>query len=89
MALKAGGRLELALASLAAQRAGIGFQLTFVDSGFDKVGRGLFDPEYMNALFQYGVAQGRQANRFHNGLPMAGRSLPAMSGGPEQPSTPK
>ncbi len=89
VALKAGGRLELALAYLAAQRAGIGFQLTFVDSGFDKVGRGLFDPEYMSALFQYGVAQGRQANRFHNGLPMAGRSLPAMSGGPEQPSTPK
>jgi hypothetical protein len=91
VALKTGARLELALAYLAAQRAGIGFHLAFVDPGFDRVGRGLFDPEYMNALFQYGIAQGRQDSRFHNGLPLAGRPLPAMSGGPsgEQAPTPK
>ena len=81
VALKTGARLQLALAYLAAQRAGIAFNLAFVDPAFDRVGHGLFDPEYMNALFQYGAEQGRRPTRFHNGLPLAGRPHPALSGG--------
>jgi hypothetical protein len=87
LALKTGGRLELLLAGLAAQRAGIGFNLTYVDSDFDQVGRGLFDPTYMNALYDYGVAQARAENRFHAGLQSAGN--PTASGGPSVESAPK
>ena len=50
IALKAGGRLELALAGLAARRAGIGFNVTYVGDYFGQVCRGLFDPKYMTAL---------------------------------------
>src|SRR5262249_16817855 len=64
IALKAGGRLQLALAGLAAQKAGIPFNVTYVDEGFDQVGRGLFDPKYMNALYDYGLAQGPRRKPF-------------------------
>jgi hypothetical protein len=89
LALKTGGRLELALASLAAQRAGIGFNLTYVDNGFDQVARGLFDPAYMNALYDYGVAQARGENRFHTGLKAAGNRAPAASEGAAGEPAPK
>jgi hypothetical protein len=87
LALKTGGRLELVLAGLAAQRAGIGFNLTYVDSDFEQIGRGLFDPTYMNALYEYGVAQARAENRFHSGVLPAGN--PTASGGPSVESAPK
>ena len=69
IALKAGGRLQLALAGIAAQKAGIPFQLTYVDEGFPQIGRGLFDPKYMNALYDYGLAEGRSDTRFHKSPP--------------------
>jgi hypothetical protein len=69
MALKTGARIELALAQSAAQHAGIGFHLTFVDSSFEQVSRGLFDQAYMNALYALGATQGRKNDRFVNGLP--------------------
>jgi hypothetical protein len=78
IALKAGGRLQLGLAGLAAQKAGIPFSVTYVDEGFDQVGRGIFDPKYMNALYDYGLAQGRSDNRFRKGPP----ALPAASASP-------
>jgi hypothetical protein len=84
LALKAGGRLQIALAGLAAQKAGIGFNVTFIDDTFTQVGRGLFDPKYMNALYDFGLAQGRGNNRFHHGLalpsaPQAPASLPSST----------
>ena len=64
LALKAGGRLQLALAAVAAQRANIALNLTSVPDSFDQVGRGLFDPKYMNALYDLGVSRGRSESRF-------------------------
>jgi patatin-like phospholipase len=87
LALKAGGRLQIALAGIAAQKAGIGFKLTYVTDSFDQVGRGLFDPKYMNALYDFGVAQGRREDRFEKGLPVAPPATPA--GGPAAPTAPK
>ena len=81
LALKAGGRLQLALAGLAAEKAGIPFNLTYVDEGFDQVGRGIFDPKYMNALYDYGLAQGRSDNRFRKGPPAATSASPTVSSG--------
>jgi Patatin-like phospholipase len=82
VALKAGGRLEIALASLAARRAGIGFNVTYVGDDFDQVGRGLFDPKYMTALYDYGYAKGRADDRFRNPLSLPRSESPTASGGP-------
>jgi predicted acylesterase/phospholipase RssA len=86
LALKAGGRLQLALASLAAKRAGIAFNVTYVGDSFDQVGRGLFDPKYMNALYDYGFAQGREDNRFHNPLSVSAAARPTASEAPAEPT---
>jgi len=87
IALAAGGRLQLALASLAAKRTGIPFNLTYVGDNFEQVGRGLFDPKYMSALYDYGFARGRGDSRFQNAQspspsPPEGGS-PTASGGPK------
>ena len=76
------------MASLAARQSGIGLNLTYVDDGFDQVGRGLFDPKYMNALYDYGMAQGRSKSRFRNGL-MPGRASPTASSGSSGDAAPK
>lgn len=89
IALKAGGRLQLALAGLAAQKAGIPFNVTYVDDGFDQVGRGIFDPKYMNALYDYGLAQGRSDNRFRKGPPAATATSPTASSGAPNQAGPK
>jgi len=70
LALKAGGRLQLALAAVAAQRAGIDLNMTAVPDSFDQVGRGLFDPKYMNALYDLGVSRGRSDSRFPKDMMM-------------------
>ena len=89
IALKAGGRLQLALAGLAAQKAGIPFNVTYVDEGFDQVGRGLFDPKYMNALYDYGLAQGRSDNRFRAGPPVPTPAVPTANSGAANEPIPK
>jgi len=89
VALTAGGRLQLALAGIAAQKAGIGFNLTYVADSFDQVGRGLFDPKYMNALYDFGFAEGRGDNRFHQGLPMPAPPSPAVHAGTTGETAPK
>ena len=90
IALKAGGRLQLGLAGLAAQKAGIPFNVTYVDEGFDQVGRGIFDPKYMNALYDYGLAQGRSDNRFHKGPPAPAAAVsPTASSGAASDIVPK
>jgi hypothetical protein len=89
LALKAGGRLQLALAAVAAQRAGIPLNLTSVPDTFDQVGRGLFDPKYMNALYDLGVSRGRSDHRFPKDLMMPAPpapSAPAQSAAPSQPA---
>ena len=89
IALKAGGRLQLALAGVAAQKAGIPFEVTYVDDGFAQVGRGLFDPKYMKALYDYGLAQGRGENRFRKDPPASGPALPTASTGTPNDTVPK
>jgi len=87
LALKAGGRLQIALAGVAAQKAGIGFNVTYVEDTFTQVGRGLFDPKYMNALYDFGLAQGRGDNRFHQGLATPSSLAPAPSPSPSRSPT--
>lgn len=89
IALKAGGRLQLGLAGLAAQKAGIPFEVTYVDEGFAQVGRGLFDPKYMNALYDYGLTQGRSETRFHKAPPAAAPASPTASTGASGDTVPK
>ena len=89
LALKAGGRLQLALAGLAAQKAGIGFHVTYVAEAFDQVGRGLFDPKYMNALYDFGFAKGHSDDRFDKGPPMPAPPSPAVSAGTTGETAPK
>jgi hypothetical protein len=86
VALQAGGRLELALATLAAKQSGVSLNVTYVDDSFTQVGRGLFDPKYMNALYDYGVARGSSNDRFRNASPM---HVPAASGGASSEATSK
>jgi Patatin-like phospholipase len=89
IALKAGGRLQLALAGIAAQKANIPLNFTYVDEGFEQVGRGLFDPKYMNALYDYGLAQGGSDGRFRKGPPTPGPASPTASSGPAGEAMPK
>jgi hypothetical protein len=89
IALKAGGRLQLALAGVAAQKADIPLNVTYVDEGFAQVGRGLFDPKYMNALYDYGLAQGRGEDRFHKGPPTPTAASPTASSGAAPDTMPK
>jgi Patatin-like phospholipase len=81
LALKAGGRLQLVLASMAAKQAGIPFNLAYVDDAFAPIGQGLFDPAYMKALYDNGVEQARSENRFHSGPPTPALPSPTASGG--------
>ena len=89
IALKAGGRLQLGLAGLAAQKASIPFEVTYVDDGFAQVGRGLFDPKYMNALYEYGLTQGRSETRFRKGPPAETPASPTASTGASGDTVPK
>jgi hypothetical protein len=89
IALKAGGRLQIALAGVAAQKAGIPLEVTYVDDGFAQVGRGLFDPKYMNALYDYGLVQGRGETRFHKGPPASTPASPTASTGAPSDTVPK
>src|SRR5690242_912553 len=89
IALKAGGRLQLALAGVAAQKAGIPLNLTYVDDSFAQVGRGLFDPKYMNALYDYGLARGRIDDRFQKAPPTPEPPAPTASSGPGDQAMPK
>jgi hypothetical protein len=50
------------------------------------VGRGLFDPKYMNALYDYGLAQGRGESRFRKGPPAPS---PTASTGAPSDTVPK
>jgi hypothetical protein len=61
LALKMGARMDLVLFFNAARRDGVDFNLAHVDSGFTMEARGAFDSNYMTALFERGLEQGRKA----------------------------
>jgi len=78
IALKAGGRLQIALATNGGPK-GQGLRSIRDLCGRrlrSSVGRGLFDPKYMNALYDYGLAQGRSDARFRKGPPAPGPVSP-------------
>jgi len=54
-----------------------------------EVGRGLFDPKYMNALYEYGLTQGRSETRFRKGPPAATPASPTASTGASGDTVPK
>jgi hypothetical protein len=59
MAVKIDTRLMLDRAYLLAKRSGIPFNVASIPPEFSAPSRGAFDPDYMRALFQVGVEQGK------------------------------
>ena len=62
VSLKLDARTELFLLAQAARRDGIDLKVALVESDFDQPERGVFDPQYMQALFERGVARGLQTD---------------------------
>jgi hypothetical protein len=64
VALRAGLRVELLLTLAAAQRLGITVNVSQIDPAFEHPSRGAFDPDYMQALYQFGVEQAKAGKAF-------------------------
>lgn len=64
VALTAALRTEAMLILATAQRRGIDVRVAFVDSAFDHPSRGAFDGKYMQALFEFGFAAGKNGAAF-------------------------
>ncbi|HVY56259.1 MAG TPA: patatin-like phospholipase family protein [Xanthobacteraceae bacterium] len=69
LALQGSMRGEIARVHQAAKEAGIGFNLAYIDSAFDHPSSGIFDRDYMAALFAHGLAQGKSGRPFQTDLP--------------------
>src|SRR5258708_25971627 len=81
VALTAALRAELMLIYVGAQRHAIALRIAHVDPSFDFPSRGPFDGKYMQALYEVGVAAGKNGTAFGDHLP----HLP-MRGSSSQPS---
>jgi predicted acylesterase/phospholipase RssA len=68
-AVKVDTRLMIDRAYEAAKRSGVGFNVATVDPNFDAPSHGIFDPQYMTALFKAGYEQGKGAHPFANEPP--------------------
>lgn len=68
-AIKVVTRATIDRAYAVAKRSGIPFNLAYVDSAFFAPSRGAFDSDYMKALFEFGVAQGKSAKPYLNEPP--------------------
>jgi hypothetical protein len=82
MAVKVDTRLMLDRAYLLAKRSGIPFNVASIPPDFSAPSRGAFDPDYMRALFQAGVEQGKSAAPFAAAPP----PYPAAPASPSQSS---
>ncbi|MGZ8369043.1 MAG: patatin-like phospholipase family protein [Rhodoplanes sp.] len=69
--VKRATRSAAILIAAAARRSGTEFNVAYVDQSFDHPSRGLFDPEYMKALFEAGRQQGRSDEPFRRAMPEA------------------
>ncbi len=69
--VKRATRSAAILLAAAAQHSGTEFNVAYVDQGFDMPSHGLFDPEYMKALFDVGMSQGRSTEPFRHSLTQA------------------
>ena len=64
MAVDVDLRMLLDRVFVAAKNSGIGFNVATIPASFNAPSRGPFDPDYMNALFDVGLAQGKSAEPF-------------------------
>jgi hypothetical protein len=64
LALQSGLRIELLLTLAAAQKQGITLNVAQIGPEFEHPSRGAFDPDYMKALFDFGVEQAKQGKAF-------------------------
>jgi hypothetical protein len=64
LALQSGLRIELLLTLAAAQKQGITLSVGQIDPEFEHPSRGVFDPDYMKALFDFGVEQAKRGKAF-------------------------
>ena len=64
LALQAGLRIEILLTLAAAQKQGISLSVAQIDPEFQHPARGAFDPEYMQALFDFAVEQAKKGKTF-------------------------
>ena len=69
VALKGAARVALANVYPVARRSDTAFKLTYIDAAFAQPSRGAFDPDYMQALFDFGAAKGRDGAAFHEQPP--------------------
>jgi predicted acylesterase/phospholipase RssA len=72
VALQSALRAEILLISVAAQRHKIELHIAHVDPTFAHPMRGVFDGQYMQALYDVGVAAGKKGTAFEGGLPAGG-----------------
>ncbi len=64
MAVKVDTRMMLDRAYVVAKRSGVAFNVASIPASFHAPSKGAFDPDYMGALFQVGLEQGRSAAPF-------------------------
>jgi Patatin-like phospholipase len=79
VALTSALRAELMLMYAGAQRYGIGLRVAHLDPAFSHPSRGPFDGKYMQALFEFGIEQGKTGTAFEDGplgLSLRGSSNP-------------
>ena len=79
--VKRATRTAAILIGLAARRAGTEYNVAYIDDKFDFPSRGLFDPDYMKALFDAGQKQGRSDEPFRHAMP---EPQPAQAAAPRE-----
>jgi hypothetical protein len=65
-AVKTGTRVEIAGAAAASRRDAITFKLAHIAESFDHPSRGLFDPDYVKALYDFGFRQAQTGEAFND-----------------------
>jgi hypothetical protein len=79
VAIKAAARTGIDRAYVAAKRSGVGFNLAYVDPGFTQQSKGLFDRDYMQALYKRGFEHGKNGKPFFDQPPeLSNRPAPAI-----------
>jgi hypothetical protein len=64
LALRSALRVELLLTLEAAQKQGISLSVAQIDPEFSHLSRGAFDPDYMKAVYQFGLEQAKAGKAF-------------------------
>ena len=64
VALRSALRVEMLLTLAAAQKQGIALSVAQIDPEFTHPSRGAFDPDYMKAVYQFGLDQAKAGKAF-------------------------